>query len=148
LKPSLPNAGPLAPNTRPIAGKPKGLPICLRCPQCGSPDYNEARPDSWIAFKQDRLCVKCLTRYALPTPGWARAVFYIAGGLLVLVFGVSTLLGLLHGGASLLTSVPLVLLGVASIGFAIRSGQQPLLTAPEWTEPVREKPQPPPSTTE
>jgi hypothetical protein len=49
------------------------------CPNCGATAHRKEKPQSFVAFKYDRLCKQCGTRYTPPTPIWARILFGIVG---------------------------------------------------------------------
>lgn len=54
-------------------------PVSEDCPKCGSTDYKRAKPETAVAFADDRICKACGVRYTPPTPPWARIVFAICG---------------------------------------------------------------------
>jgi hypothetical protein len=60
-----------------IFGKPLGtsFPVAQVCPKCGSSDYTAVKPAAMVAYASDRVCRVCSTRYAPPTPLWARFIF-------------------------------------------------------------------------
>ena len=60
----------------PVAGK---RPVGEVCPSCGSEGHTRCKPEGSIAFVSDRKCQACGTRYRVPTPRWAAAVFLLAG---------------------------------------------------------------------
>ncbi len=64
-------------------------PIAKICPSCGSVEYAACKPESFVAFTNDRKCKQCETRYRLPTPAWAAIVFLVLG-LLMFVGGAVT----------------------------------------------------------
>src|SRR4051812_36297200 len=45
---------------------PPGLPVGRVCPACGGTAYNTARPAAWVAYRPDRVCAACRTRYRVP----------------------------------------------------------------------------------
>src|SRR5262249_24744197 len=57
-------------------------PVSNIFPACGHADFWQRRPERLIAFKRDRVCTSCGTRYTPPTPWWAALVFIAAGLLL------------------------------------------------------------------
>ncbi|PHS03222.1 MAG: hypothetical protein COA78_18600 [Blastopirellula sp.] len=58
--------------------------ISKACPKCESSAFKTVRPENWVAFKNDHICLDCNTRYSLPTPIWASLTF-LALGLFILV---------------------------------------------------------------
>lgn len=60
-------------------------PIAHACPSCGSKAYKAVQPTG-IAFRWDRVCKTCKTKYTPPTPLWGRILF-VATGLLLLPIG-------------------------------------------------------------
>jgi len=57
--------------------------ISVACPKCRCRDYTKATPDATIAFKMDRVCKRCGTRYTPPTPRWAGGLFMLCGFLIL-----------------------------------------------------------------
>jgi hypothetical protein len=99
-------------------------PISKVCPLCGCTKYKKARPKTWIAFIDDRVCLECTERYTPPTPAWASGCFIVIGIVFVLLapIGVGiSLLRLIVDPAGLACYVALGLLGVASIVYGVRS---------------------------
>jgi hypothetical protein len=58
-------------------------PISECCPRCGSREYTRRKPETAIAFSDDRVCNRCQARYTPPTPVWAGVVFILIGTVLV-----------------------------------------------------------------
>ena len=58
-------------------------PISEYCPRCGSREYTRRKPETTIAFTDDRVCNRCQARYTPPTPVWAGIVFILIGTVLV-----------------------------------------------------------------
>jgi hypothetical protein len=54
-------------------------PINETCPKCGQTTFKGVRPETFVAFANDRICLGCGTRYTPPTPPWAAIVFLIVG---------------------------------------------------------------------
>ncbi len=54
-------------------------PISDVYPRCGHPRFQRTYPDTIVAFKSDRICLECGTRYTPPTPRWAGVVFILLG---------------------------------------------------------------------
>jgi uncharacterized protein (DUF983 family) len=54
-------------------------PISNVCPSCGHTRFQRTYPDTIIAFKSDRICLECGTRYTPATPRWAAVVFILLG---------------------------------------------------------------------
>lgn len=80
------------------APHPRGpFPVAKVCPKCGSEKCKLERPLGWIAFKWDRVCKECGTRYTPPTPAWAGVVFILAGLPLAGLGVVSVVLHLARG---------------------------------------------------
>jgi hypothetical protein len=84
-----PACAPLAPNhpgrNRPPIRQPRPYPISETCPECGQTTFKPVKPETFVAFTDDRLCLGCGTRYTPPTPTWAAIVFLIVGTGIVLV---------------------------------------------------------------
>ncbi len=86
------------------------FPVHRVCPSCASTEYHEVHPGRIVAFKWDRVCDSCGTRYAVPTPVWA--------SLLIIAIGI---VGALTGLYGLVNAVPMpleLLLLVSFIGVA------------------------------
>lgn len=83
------------------------IPISKVCPKCGRNEYEKVQPEVRVAFAADRICNWCSTRYAPPTPIWARVIFAVIG---LLAFLAAAGLGV----AALLSSDP----GVGSTALA------------------------------
>ena len=66
------------------------------CPSCSSTEYRKVRPERFIAYVYDRVCLNCNTRYSPPTPKWASIVF-MTGGILLLGVCVFVLAGTVVG---------------------------------------------------
>lgn len=49
------------------------------CPSCHHTDHTKVTPNRFLAFTQDRLCLKCGTCYTPPTPWWAGPVSVVCG---------------------------------------------------------------------
>ncbi|MBY0456130.1 MAG: hypothetical protein K2V38_02205 [Gemmataceae bacterium] len=99
------------------------------CPGCSSDKHKRVRPLGWVAFKWDRVCKDCGTRYTPPTPGWA-AVVFLGAGLLLAGFGVISVLLALASGNPL--SLPVVacegfvgVVGCLAIAHGVRTLQNP-----------------------
>lgn len=92
------------------------IPVGHACPNCSSLEYHRVRPDRWIAFRSDRICRDCETRYIPPTPRWAGLVF-ISIGLIMGSIGVIGFFLSLPGSSSvaLIVSVFLGFLGLLSL---------------------------------
>ena len=85
------------------------------------------RPAAMIAFTDDRVCAKCSTRYAPPTPAWARVVFALAGllfGLGAAAIGVGAVLAPERVIRALTLGVPMALVWIGCWYVAFRSEQQ------------------------
>ena len=65
-----------------LEGRPKRS--LSDCPSCGGSEYTSCKPKGWVAFKNDRKCKACGTRYSLPTPAWAAILFVVAGVAMLL----------------------------------------------------------------
>jgi hypothetical protein len=98
----------------------KSIPISKVCPSCGAAEFRKVRAKRWIAFSDDRICLSCNTRYALPTPLWAGVAFVVMGviiflgGALLMVGGVATLLRGMPDLLGLAIAAGLLILGVAA----------------------------------
>jgi hypothetical protein len=66
------------------------FPVSRNCPNCQGIDFKRVKPQSHIAFTDDRQCKNCGTRYTPPTPLWAALIFMVVGTLIILVniFGI------------------------------------------------------------
>lgn len=100
-------------------------PVSPACPKCGRSEYRTRRPEAAIAFRDDRVCKACNTRYTPPTPGWAAGVFILIGVPLVGIGGL-VFLSVALGGESanpvgLLLPGFFGLLGLGSIAHGVRS---------------------------
>jgi hypothetical protein len=61
------------------AGPRQRVPIARVCPACGCAEYTLVKPEALVAYAYDRLCLRCRTRYAIPTPVWASVTFIVFG---------------------------------------------------------------------
>jgi hypothetical protein len=103
------------------------IPISKICPACGASEHKKVQPASMIAFTDDRVCAKCSTRYAPPTPAWARGVFAVVGLLFLLgavVAGVGAVIAPERALRALTIAVPLSLVWIGCWYVAFRSEQQ------------------------
>ena len=85
---------------------PTRFPVSKVCPACGSTEFKQVRPNTWIAFSWDRVCKGCNTRYTPPTPIWAGIVFIVIGLPLLSMSAVDIFIRLINGQMA----------GVAGIG--------------------------------
>jgi hypothetical protein len=102
-----------------------GYPVSETCPNCGHREYKQRKPEQLVAFRWDRVCKACGTRYTPPTPLWAALVFILAGlGLAGFAF-ISLLLHVASGSALALPAMScealLGVMGVLAIVYGIRS---------------------------
>jgi hypothetical protein len=100
------------------------------CPACQSPGYRQVRPDRWIAFRWDRVCKSCNTRYTPPTPPWAGGGFLVAG-LPLAAFGLFGVIG------SLVQGNPLPIACEGGARFARGPGRHSRDTFPRVPRPRR-----------
>jgi hypothetical protein len=103
-------------------------PISEHCPQCGSSDYTRRKPETRVAFSDDRVCKGCQTRYTPPTPAWAGIVFIIVGMVFVAIVAVLLLEHILLPSGSILSGFVdgcgggwAGLIGIVSIVHGVRS---------------------------
>ncbi len=68
LPPPSSSEAPLAP-----------IPVARVCPNCRSANCKRVRPRGLVAFKWDRVCRECDTRYTPPTPRAVARLFVIIG---------------------------------------------------------------------
>ncbi|VTR93634.1 unnamed protein product [Gemmata massiliana] len=101
------------------------FPVSRTCPKCRGEKYKRVKPLGWIAFKWDRVCKDCATRYTPPTPWWAALTFVGVGLLLAGFGGISVLLGMLKGDPLRLPAIAcegfLGIIGCLSIYHGLRS---------------------------
>jgi len=100
-------------------------PVSKVCPQCGQQRYTTAKPGTWVAFRLDRICTDCESRYTPPTPQWASVLFIVAGVTLLVcapLFGL-TVISAAGGGflAFVLLSGPLALGGLVAVNHGVRT---------------------------
>jgi hypothetical protein len=104
------------------AGAKKYL-VSQVCPACGQACFTTAKPSTRVAFRLDRVCTDCGTRYIPPTPRWASVTFILAGLALLAaapLFGLTV--GFFGGGlAFVLVSVPLILAGAMAVLHGLRT---------------------------
>ncbi len=55
------------------------FPVSRVCPQCGSKEHTLRKPQSFVAFADDRVCKVCHRRYSPPTPVWGGILFVLSG---------------------------------------------------------------------
>lgn len=118
---------------------PTKLPICPSCPQCGSRRFQSIRPDGVLAYRNDRQCLACETRYSLPTPAWAAIVFILIGIVLAVGCTASLIIVMARGSiAGLPLNLAFAMLGIVSVRLGFLSLRQEVATAPEplASEPV------------
>ncbi len=78
----------------------ESVPLSSVCPDCGAMEFKKVAAQRWIAFANDRVCKRCGTRYALPTPRWAGIVFVVLGAGFFLtgaILMLGNVMGLLEG---------------------------------------------------
>jgi hypothetical protein len=51
------------------------FPVSKTCPNCGTKEFSRQKPERFVAFAPDRICVRCWKRYTPPTPVWAGLLF-------------------------------------------------------------------------
>ena len=104
-----------------IAASRQGIvtyPVSTVCPECASEKFTRERPQGWVAFAWDRVCVDCGMRYSPPTPLWAAIVFIVLGVVLTGFGG----LGLSAGDVCMALLGPL---GILALIHGIRSLVRP-----------------------
>jgi hypothetical protein len=116
-------------NRHPPEPKKGPYPVSTNCPICGSTEYKVRRPERLIAFRWDRLCRSCDTRYTPPTPVWAAVMFIFIGLLFIGIFGLEILIPLAAGRMisppGMVCSGFLAILGILSIVHGYRSLSDP-----------------------
>ncbi len=113
-----------------LHGMPIAFPVSAVCPQCGNKEYRRQRPQGWVAFAWDRVCIECGTIYSPPTPLWAAIVFLLAGVLLTGFGGLGVLFAILSQNP--VASLPglicqgiFAVVGILALVHGIRSLSQP-----------------------
>jgi hypothetical protein len=102
-------------------------PISETCPECGQTTFKGVKPETFVAFTEDRICLGCGTRYTPSTPTWAAIVFLIVGTGIVLVALLGIGLELLRpaGGCSgqmtYFICFPILAVGIACVIYGIRT---------------------------
>lgn len=87
-----------APEAPPPSAQPEGpVPVAQVCPKCSSGNHKRVKPRAWVAFRWDRVCKECQTRYTPPTPTWAALLFLLAGSLLTGVGFLGVAFAILRG---------------------------------------------------
>lgn len=118
-------------------------PICVRCPECGGGKYKSVKPDRYVAFMQDRVCLNCQTRYVIPTPKWASVVFLVVGLPLALASAFQIAVLTMNPGVGFpvgfFISGVLGFAGLASVGFGIQSLFERAVEPPIEKEPPPEQ---------
>jgi hypothetical protein len=54
------------------------------CPKCSSANYRRVRPVAQLAWKWDRVCRECETRFTPPVPRWGGFLYIFVGSLITL----------------------------------------------------------------
>lgn len=75
------------------------FPISRKCPKCQGIDFKRVKPETRIAFTDDRVCKSCGTRYTPPTPLWAAVLFIVIGACILVVDIFAFWVGLVRGGS-------------------------------------------------
>ena len=109
---------------RPLPQGTGPYPIASSCPKCGDKAYRLARPEMFIAFRWDRVCKECETRYTPPTPQWAAILFLLVGVILAGIGGMSIGLAAPRGSFPVCGGF-LGFLGLLSLAHGIRSLKSP-----------------------
>lgn len=101
-------------------------PVSPVCPECGGTEYRAVRPDRLVAFRYDRVCRDCQTRYVTPTPPAGAVAMLIVGVVLVLLAGVECLVSLASDvPLGMVCGVILGILGLLAAAHGIRSLANP-----------------------
>jgi hypothetical protein len=121
------------PALRPLLAEPAAvpsrrgnMPIGAVCPSCGGTEFTTVRPDRFVSFAYDRICLRCRLRYAPPTPLWGSVTFIVFGFLLGGASSLSIFFGLLRAGESapspsMVIEVLLAAMGIAAAVYGFRS---------------------------
>lgn len=113
---------------RPVPRGTGPYPISSVCPRCTNTTYRVVKAQSFIAFRWDRVCKACHTRYTLPTPLWAGVLFLVVGFSLAGLGVFSLAVVAVDGGCPVCEGFfgfLGVLFGVLSIVHGIRSLMSP-----------------------
>jgi len=94
------------------------------CPKCGDETFQSVRPNSVVAYSEDRICKACGTRYTPPTPSWAAGAFLVIG-LVLLVGCVGSIAVRIYSGrvVAIVGAIPeigLAIVGILAIRQATR----------------------------
>ncbi len=109
-------------------------PICRVCPACGFTKYLRVEPSRLIAFVKDRQCKECFTRYARPTPLWAKLFFICFGVLAIGGFLLSIVESLMNGNMPNPSAALPALWGLACINFGVISFREKVIDAPTYAQ--------------
>jgi hypothetical protein len=110
-------------------------PICTVCPGCGCPQHRKVRPDRFVAFGNDRVCLACRTRYTPPTPVWGGIALIVVGSLITVPCLLSIMFGLAQGNPAPIPCNGLfAALGILAIIQGFRSFAQNVVPAPVWNQ--------------
>lgn len=105
------------------------FPVGTACPKCAAGEYRVVKPEAFVAFRWDRVCKACGTRYTPPTPMWAGGAFILLGLVLAVIGGVSVVFRLRDpnpiGIPAMACEGFLCVLGLLAIGHGIRSLMKP-----------------------
>jgi hypothetical protein len=112
----------------------ESIPVSKICPSCGSDQFRKVRSKRRISFSDDRICLKCKTRFAPPTPRWAGILFVVFGAIVFITGSLLTVLSLLDipnyskpsGPTSnplvvMALAIPMIVIGGASVAHGIRA---------------------------
>lgn len=109
---------------------------CSRCPTCGNRAFEAVRPAQFVAFRSDRLCTACDTRYSPPTPAWAALLFIVLGLVVVAACSGSIVIAIVLGSMfALPLNAGLAVLGVLCLRQGVRSLREEIADAPVPTGP-------------
>jgi hypothetical protein len=109
---------------RPVPQRRGPYPVSVVCPKCGDAPYKRVKPETFVAFRWDRVCKVCETRYTLPTPLWAAIIFLIVG-LILAGFGAISVGLAARGGGFPVCEGFLGFLGLLALVHGIRSLMAP-----------------------
>lgn len=105
------------------------FPVSVACPKCGSGEFKVVKPEAFVAFRWDRVCKACGTRYTPPTPRWAGVVFVLVGLLLATFGAFAVVTGLLRGNPLSIPAMTcegfLGVIGLLAIGHGVRTLVKP-----------------------
>lgn len=106
--------------------------ICTRCPTCGNRAFEAVRPVQFVAFRNDRRCTACDTRYSPPTPVWAALLFIVLGLTFVVGCTGSIIIAIARGSVvSLPLNAAFAVLGVLCLRQGVLSWREEVATAPD-----------------